>query len=491
MDRFALHFEIYKMKKLLIAVSLLASSTVFASEQDKLAKYNTDVSKSIRQSHADKLAQTTYREINVKDARVSDDVSKVYPQIETKVTKDGSATRVVAEAVLNTDKEKVAKDWAKKLNHAAKFGTGVLGGAAVGLMVDQLLEAIDYVMGEGGQVLKKPNLTDPDSPNVQYYYTIQLQGGVTFPSGVNTSSKFISAEAACRAVNGGTAGGNKITYAHTTLKINGYDSTCYGTWYGWSTPQTYASAIRRNNPNYDSSSSSEPQPATENDIKDAIKTKVLDKASTDPTARNLAKNLVKESYARIWDDKGNSLEIRGDVTNKQKDILNSNDPTSDGHTTSTPTITDGKSGSGSSSSGSSSSGTSEGTTFNPDGSVASSSVTTTTTTSTSTTNIEFELPAFCDWASTVCEWLGWTQEPLEQDTELDIPDPELPEIDTDISFSGECPADRTVYFPMPLGKNLEFTLSYQLLCEPLEQAKPVLIAVGLFLSALIVGGLRQ
>lgn len=473
------------MKKLLIAVSLLASSSVFASEQDKLAKWNTDVNKNIRQAHADKLAQTTYKEINVKDARVSDDISKVYPQIETKVTKDGSATRVVAEAVLDTDKEKVAKDWAKKLNTAAKYGKGVLGGAALGLLVDQLMDAIDYVMGEGGEI-KKPNPKLANDIAVKPYHKLIYSISASHSATYYASYDFVYNMARQEFYNYAgyhptdiqfSSKSTDTSHIYTGNNINNIRVNVY---------QIYI----KQNPNYDPNAINpipSHVPATEKEVQDAIKSKVLNNSQK----QNLAKDIVKDSYARIWDDKGNSLEIRGDVSNKQKDIVSSDNPANEGHSTSTPTISDGKSGSGSSSSDSSSSGTSEGTTFNPDGSVASSSVTTTTTTSTSTTNIEFELPAFCDWASTVCEWLGWTQEPLEQDTELDIPDPEIPEIDTDISFTGECPADRTVYFPMPLGKNLEFTLSYQLLCEPLEQAKPVLIAVGLFLSALIVGGLRR
>ncbi|WP_180027860.1 virulence factor TspB C-terminal domain-related protein [Acinetobacter sp. YH16032] len=428
------------MKRVIILLPLVIySSFSFASEQDKLTKWNNPVSKEIRQAHADKLAQTTYREINVKDARVSDDISKVYPQIETKVTKDGSATRVVAEAVLNTDKEKVAKDWAKKLNTAAKFGTGVLGSAALGLMVNELLHAIDYVMGEGGEIRRKN--VNPDDPYHQYYY----QASTSAISNYDSKTKFSSFTEACQFFdNKKTTYSGTLKYVRTQLESHTF-ATC---WYQPSIytdgyTNTYVSVHRITNPSYNPAAPSPIAPATETEIKDAIKTKVLDKASTDSTARNLAKKLVKDSYARIWDDKGNSLEIRGDVSNKQKDIVSSDNPANDGHSTSTPTISDGKSGSGSSSSDSSSSGTTEGTTFNPDGSVASSSVTTTTTTTTSTTNIEFELPAFCDWASTVCEWLDWTKKdddlPAKDQSDLNVEVP-FEEKNVSVSWGAQCPA---------------------------------------------------
>lgn len=68
----------------------------------------------------------------------------------------GLRTRVVAEATLVVDKDKVWKDWARKIG---KFGKGAsaVGGALVvgGLIVDAV-----QVIDEGGKVNKKPNLND-------------------------------------------------------------------------------------------------------------------------------------------------------------------------------------------------------------------------------------------------------------------------------------------------------------------------------------------
>lgn len=55
-----------------------------------------------------------------------------------------------------------------------------------------------------------------------------------------------------------------------------------------------------------------------------------------------------------------------------------------------------------------------------------------------------ELPAFCSWASVICDWIGWTQEPIDDDVDLssiliDIDDFERSK---DISFGAKsCPAD--------------------------------------------------
>lgn len=143
------------------------------------------------------------------------------------------------------------------------------------------------------------------------------------------------------------------------------------------------------------------------------------------------------------------------------------------------------------------------------------------------TDISLEFPIFCNWAPTVCQaaqvvisfpqtLTGWwesanqkadqwaasiaeswsavkdwaTQQEPEENTELEIPDEPQEQIDTDIAFSGQCPPDRSV--PVNLGiSTLDFTFSYQLTCQALDSAKPILLLVGAFLSALIIGGIKQ
>lgn len=142
-------------------------------------------------------------------------------------------------------------------------------------------------------------------------------------------------------------------------------------------------------------------------------------------------------------------------------------------------------------------------------------------------DISLEFPVFCNWAPTVCEaaqvvisfpqtLTGWwesanqkadqwaasiaeswsavkdwaTQQEPEENTELEIPEEPQEQIDTDIAFSGQCPPDRSV--PVNLGiSTLDFTFSYQLTCQALDSAKPILLLVGAFLSALIIGGIKQ
>ncbi|OEY93804.1 hypothetical protein BJD20_20035 [Acinetobacter proteolyticus] len=145
-------------------------------------------------------------------------------------------------------------------------------------------------------------------------------------------------------------------------------------------------------------------------------------------------------------------------------------------------------------------------------------------------DIAIKFPVFCSWAPSVCEaaqtvisfpqtltnWWDrstksiteswtWTKEQYNavtksvtdffkeepnNDTELDIPEPEMPEIDTDLKFGGQCPDDRVAQIPFVL-RTIEMKFSYQPVCQVVSDAKPVLIFVGFFIAALIVGGIKQ
>ncbi len=144
-----------------------------------------------------------------------------------------------------------------------------------------------------------------------------------------------------------------------------------------------------------------------------------------------------------------------------------------------------------------------------------------------TTDLKLEFPAFCGWAPVVCEaaqvvisfpqtltnwwetgkskaeeWAtsiseAWTKvkeeysdKPEENtDTELDIPDQSDPNINTDLSFGGSCPASRSVPGSF-FGIHTEIEFSFQWFCEVASIAKPVVISISAFAAALIVAGVR-
>jgi len=141
------------------------------------------------------------------------------------------------------------------------------------------------------------------------------------------------------------------------------------------------------------------------------------------------------------------------------------------------------------------------------------------------TDLSLTFPIFCNWAPTICEaaqtvisfpntltdwwesanqkadsWANsisqswaeakeWATSEKNEDTELDIPDQEQPDIDTDIAFGGMCPDDRQAEINMGVGV-IKMPISYEPICTTVSTAKPVLIFVGFFVAALIIGGVK-
>lgn len=75
-----------------------------------------------------------------------------------------------------------------------------------------------------------------------------------------------------------------------------------------------------------------------------------------------------------------------------------------------------------------------------------------------------ELPAFCTWASIICDWLDWTQEPIDKEPDLsDILNDEDFEQNYSISFGSKtCPAPIDVHLSF-IGKDIELTFDW--FCE--------------------------
>ena len=98
-----------------------------------------------------------------------------------------------------------------------------------------------------------------------------------------------------------------------------------------------------------------------------------------------------------------------------------------------------------------------------------------------------------EWANLISEaWTSvkdWAKSEKQDDTELDIPEQEQPDIDTDIAFGGSCPSDREAEVNMGVGI-IKLPISYEPICTTVSTAKPVLIFVGFFIAALIIGGVK-
>lgn len=126
-----------------------------------------------------------------------------------------------------------------------------------------------------------------------------------------------------------------------------------------------------------------------------------------------------------------------------------------------------------------------------------------------TTDISLDFPVFCGWAPTVCEAMktvldipnivsdysqsikDYFKEETATDTEIDIPLPNQENIDTDINFSSSCPANFTLANFSYHGTSQNWEVDFSKFCDVFgTYVKPVVIAMGAFSAALIVGGVR-
>lgn len=105
----------------------------------------------------------------------------------------------------------------------------------------------------------------------------------------------------------------------------------------------------------------------------------------------------------------------------------------------------------------------------------------------------FELPPFCSWATKVCDFIDWYQDPADNsDTEIDLPEPDIEDVDTDIDFGGSCPDDFGFTADFRIFQ-FEFVLMpFSKFCPLLSTyIKPVLVVLGSYMAILIVGGRRD
>jgi hypothetical protein len=456
------------MKNLFLLGALLIPTIVYSAND--LERWNSEVGRTVRQTHSDKLAQTTYSEISSKNVNVSQDMKTVYPQIETNAQVAGSRTRVVAEATLVVDKDKVWKDWSKKIAKVGRVTNAVGGALVVGGLI---LKAADWVIDEGGKVTKKPDDSGVSNPG-------SLDPSVQFGYESNATKKIYSNEInACdylKTVNGGAGiAGASFAYADYNKKY------CYYSWKG----DVYAWSIytRVQNPNYDPSA----QPPENTVVSEEEKEQILKNLLNDPKYADLAAQMIGNTYSMGPDNSEPDPNVVNDLKNAQKEVLKSDNPKGDGKTRTDPKIDTGTQGQAD-------------TTPKPDTGTGTNPDTGTGTNpdpnTGSTTN--FELPAFCNYAAKLCDWLDWTQE----DKELEEAEKEEPEeldlgtIDKNrFRANGQCPAPIQVNESVrSLGKSVDFdlTIEWTQICNVAEDTSPLVLLISTITGLLIlVGGGRS
>lgn len=103
----------------------------------------------------------------------------------------------------------------------------------------------------------------------------------------------------------------------------------------------------------------------------------------------------------------------------------------------------------------------------------------------------FALPAFCSWASPVCEFIKWFKDDEIEDPQDDKPqeDNDVPKINANLlTASGQCPPDLKLDIPDPFGGQHQISFSYSTFCTWLSYTKPWVLLTAHIIGISILGG---
>lgn len=470
------------MKKLWLCCFLILTSPVFAAERTdyrdwtpekaqkvidrrdadfaKLGKdiaYARDYASGKMDTVVDQWNANDKVRTQIRDSGYDPDTGKKI-RIEANVTQTANKAKVASTLA---DRLKKAADYAKKSGKASI--PAFVGGAAVQALVD----GVGWVMDEGGKVTKKASEENLACTTQQYCYRVSNSSGG-------------SPESACRL----SLSLSKLTYHSND------GATCFYSAQG--NKSQFAPIYKITNPNYNPSS---PPPenveVTQEQLTEALKNAL---ESNNPALAIAIAQAIKDAYtpegklASIGDEQANGLAV--DAADTARDAVNKaakntgTEPTSSGK----PgyyKITDGEK-------------TVEGYVYptEPTGTITPQPDTGTGTepgtgtgtgTGTSTGGSTLQLPAFCEWAGIVCDFIEWYKTQPEDDSP-ELPEHELEqkEIDKDLLNIGgsSCPQDLTVNWTgLPFGITINESFEMQPYCNELEPLKYVFILITTCLCA--------
>lgn len=469
--------------------------------------------------------------IGVSNVRASNDM--INADITQRVTVDGSNATINTKVSIPANDDSFKRNTAK---HAKNLLKGGAYGAGAALAMDQLLDAVDYVMGEGGKITKKPSQDDLDSyNNTHSRFTSPVIYYVSYISGYSPSSA-CNAWAKDSSRNGQTFSITSVDnqYCYYNAKDDSGNV--------WNNQRKgYGSG---NNPDYNPSYTPDPLPVqipSDPQIEDAFYNwfKNNPGSVTDPVTTYIysPKDSQGNALPKSPEGKDPSFgpnEITDEMMNNYMEHRNANlqnpltttigdstqiDTTQnpDGSKTSTKTNPDGsKTTTRTDTKTDPDTGeittTVTETTTNPDGSTSTKTETSTQTKPKPETT---DLPAFCDYAATLCtwmnrdtehkaeekslwekitEWFDWSKEEPDSDNpdnEVDVEEPE--EFDTSIfskdrfNVSKSCPVAETHTISLS-GISVDFSFDLTPICTVLEFARPALVACSYLYAAYIVIG---
>lgn len=484
-----------KIIKTLIFSTLIFSTYVFAGAAED--RTNSVINSAINSKYSSATGKDyTVGNVVVKDGILSADIKQ-------KVIVDGSS------ATVGTKVSIPANDAFYK--QSAKYAKGLLKSSAyayaASVGMETLLRGVDYVMGEGGQIQKKPS--DQSNPTVitpahEFYYMNNMTSSRfnnSYSAAIETASWW-GRNGSCTQSGGG--GADWVTY-YSCKSADGSQS--------WE-----ERTFRYSNPSYNPNDKPQNTPVSDPEIEDAFTnwfknnpTSVTDPVNqyiysgktsngspvsqpqsppsfgqntiTDEMMDNYLEN--RDAQLRSANDQARREAIHSDSTKESADTTpktsTKTETLPDGSTrktdTKTETLPDGSTKT-----------TETVTTTKPDG-------TTSTTTSEQITSpvAEKSIPPACEYFAILCEWINWTKE--NNDIAVDNEVPEINSIDVGQLDTGTfkatpgCPAP--ILAPVSFGTGGTVEISYEPICQFATKWSLVAPLIGFFSGAMIIVGLGR
>lgn len=450
--------------------------------------------------------------------------------ITQRVTVDGSNATINTKVAIPANDDSFKRNTAKHAKNLLKGGAVAVGAA---IAMDQILDGVGWVIDEGGKVTKKPVDDGSIQDYHQTYYSCLNSTGISsslFKAcelGASTDQIFKDQKTiSCQS----PIANQGMCTVQRTLKSNNEVST-FEAFYSIS-----------NNPNYNPSASPPKNvPVSDGEMEDAFYNwfKNNTHSLTDPVTTYIYSPKDSQGNALPKSPPGSDPSFGpNEITDEMMDNYmehrdaNMQNPYTTSISDSTQTDTT-----------QNPDGSKTTTTTNPDGSKTTTrtdiktdpdtgevttTVTETTTMPDGSTSTKTEtstqtkpkpettdLPAFCEYAATLCtwmnrdtehkadekslwekitEWFDWTKEEPDSenpDNEVDVEEPE--EFDTSIfskdrfNVSKSCPVAETHTISLS-GISVDFSFDLTPICTVLEFARPALVACSYLYAAYIVIG---
>ena len=380
-------------------------------------------------------------------------VSQSYPVTATTTATTAAGATTTNTATLTAERTGSKIFTPTTANVAKRFGMGVAQGLVAMALYDMLKKSVDYVMDPANNQVKYKDFPDGSGP---YFLS-------------DTRVQYPTLEALCAAI-----------YAHTGLKSTDYQCKQSGNYirlynaYGsLGVYGTYNASLD----NYKTVSF------------DTLAEKSIDMANQgNATAQSgmqtvvgdmITNNEIDNSY---FDDADISNDTYNDVVNN---YLTTNYPNNTYNYTydtnnniTSVTINNPKT---------------DTDTDTPTASTPTPTASTPASTTTPTDSKPFELPAFCDWASKVCDFVDWVkQEPPQDEAPKNVPVGQLSDVELEnfdryqkrIYFAPHCPT--TTFSLTVLGVTIVKPVDFTGFCAALEQVTPFLVASTYIACAVFV-----